>query len=114
MITHDQWWSLARGNTLVPWTWPATRRVGSGRRRTFVVGEQVLSAWMAQNALVSWVARDRPWELEDRLISELDLPLNLERNSLHQFHQVLTQARARCVAQANELPVLPDLGVGGR
>jgi hypothetical protein len=25
MITHDQWWSLARGNTLVPWTWPATQ-----------------------------------------------------------------------------------------
>lgn len=90
------------------------RRVGSGTRRTFVTGEQVLSAWMEQNAFVSWVACDRPWELEDRLISELDLPLNLEGNSRHQFHRVLTQARARCVAQANELPVLPNPGVGGR
>jgi hypothetical protein len=57
------------------------RRVGSGRRRTFVAGEQVLSAWMAKNALVSWVVRERPWELEDRLIASVDLPLNLEGNS---------------------------------
>lgn len=39
------------------------RRVGSGRRRTFDAGELVLSAWMAENALVSWVVCDRPWEL---------------------------------------------------
>ena len=90
------------------------RRVGSGRRRTFVAGEQVLSAWMAENALVSWVVRELPWELEDRLIASVDLPLNLEGNSRNQFHQVLTGARARCVAQAEALPVLPNPGVGGR
>jgi hypothetical protein len=78
------------------------------------VGEQVLSAWMAKNALVSWVVRERPWELEDRLIASVDLPLNLEGNSRNQFHQVLTGARARCVAQADALPVLPNPGVGGR
>ena len=37
------------------------RRVGSGRRRTFADGEQVLSEWMAENAFVSWVVRERPW-----------------------------------------------------
>ena len=57
------------------------RRVGSGRRRTFAEGEQGLSAWMADNAFVSWVVREHPWELEDNLIASLDLPLNLEGNS---------------------------------
>ena len=83
------------------------RRVGSGTRKTFAEGEQVLSAWMADNAFVSWVTREHPWELEDDLIAAVDLPLNLEGNSRNRFHQVLTQARARCVAQANALPVLP-------
>ena len=36
------------------------RRVGSGKRMTFVEGEQALSAWMGENALVSWIVRDRP------------------------------------------------------
>jgi hypothetical protein len=82
------------------------RRVGSGARKTFVAGEQVLSAWMADNAFVNWVIHDCPWELEDDLIAAVDLPLNLEGNSRNQFHPVLTQTRARCVAQANALPVL--------
>ena len=57
------------------------RRVGSGNRLTFVKGEQVLWAWMAENAYVSWVVRERLWELEDELIAELDFPLNLHGNS---------------------------------
>jgi len=36
------------------------RRVGSGSRMTFGAGEKVLSAWMAENAFVSWMARDAP------------------------------------------------------
>jgi hypothetical protein len=76
-------------------------RVGSGRRRTFADGEQLLSAWMSQNAFVSWLIRERPWKLEHHLITTVDLPLNLEGNLAHWFHTELTQARARCVAQAN-------------
>jgi hypothetical protein len=84
------------------------RRVGStGRRTTFTDGEQVLSAWMAENAFVSWVVRDRPWELEDALIDGLELPLNLKGNSRSAFHPALTRARARCLAEARALPVLP-------
>jgi hypothetical protein len=90
------------------------RRVGSGRRMTFAVGEDALSAWMAQNAYVSWVARDSPWELEDSLLAALDLPLNLMGNEQNRFHPVLSQVRARCVAQANALAVLPNPGIGGR
>jgi hypothetical protein len=89
------------------------RRVGSGDRLTFVEGEQALSAWMAENAFVSWVVCERPWELEDELIATLDLPLNLHANSHNQFHPVLTAARARCVAQAKALPIVPNLGIGG-
>lgn len=64
---------------------------------------------------MSWVVRDRPWELEDELIAVVDLPLNLQGNSRNQFHSVLTQARAECVARAKELPVVPNPGIrGGR
>jgi hypothetical protein len=90
------------------------RRVGSGRRRTFAIGEPALSAWMEANTRVSWLVRDDPWELEDALIAALDLPLNLEGNSRNLFHPELTRARARCVARANSLPVLPNPGIGGR
>ena len=72
------------------------RRVGSGKRMTFVEGEQALSAWMAENAYVSWIVRQRPWELEDTLIAALDLPLNLIGNKHNQFHPVLEGVRARC------------------
>ena len=89
------------------------RRVGSGSRMTFVEGEHELSAWMAENAYVSWVVCDRPWELEDDLIAALDLPLNLQGNPHNRFHSVLTAARARCVAQARALPVVTNPGTGG-
>jgi hypothetical protein len=90
------------------------RRVGSAKRITFVEGEQALSAWMTENAYVSWVIRHCPWELEDELIAALDLPLNLQGNKSNQFHPVLSRVRARCVAQARHLPVLVNPGIGGR
>jgi hypothetical protein len=61
---------------------------------------------MADNAYVSWVVRDRPWELEDDLIGALDLPLNLQGNKHNKFHAVLTGVRAQCVANARALPVV--------
>jgi hypothetical protein len=79
----------------------------SGRRTNFGSGEEALSAWMAENALVSWVIRDQPWELEEVLIGELDLPLNLKDNSRNAFHLELTQARRRCLEKARAFPVLP-------
>ena len=81
---------------------------------TFVGGEQRLSAWMAENAYVSWIVCQRPWDLEDNLITALDLPLNLMGNEHNQFHSVLTEARAKCVARARDLPELPNPGIGGR
>ena len=90
------------------------RRVGSGNRRTFGLGEQALSAWIGQHARVGFLSHDRPWELEGHLIAKLDLPLNLQGNGRNRFHPLLTEVRSGCVARANALPVLPNPGVGGR
>jgi hypothetical protein len=90
------------------------RRVGSGRRTTFGSGEQTLSAWMAENAFVSWIVREAPWQLEDDLIARLDLPLNLQGNARNAFHPVLTAVRKRCTERARALPVLANPGTGGR
>ncbi len=70
------------------------RRVGSGKRYTFHTGETLLSKWMAENALISWNAHEEPWELEDRLIAGLDVPLNLDGNSRNSFYLQLKAARA--------------------
>ena len=90
------------------------RRVGSGSRMTFLAGEQRLSAWMGENARVAWVARPEPWELEDYLIRNLDVPLNLDGNARNAFHPSLSAIRAAAVARARRLPVMANPGVGGR
>lgn len=90
------------------------RRVGSGKRMTFLDGEQRLSAWMSENARVSWIVDPTPWLLEAPLISGLDVPLNIDSNSHNRFHSELVAARARAVAQARLLPVAPNLTAAGR
>ncbi|MDH6288091.1 GIY-YIG nuclease family protein [Rhodococcus opacus] len=90
------------------------RRVGSGKRYTFHTGETLLSKWMAENALVSWIDHEEPWELEDRLIASLDVPLNLDGNSRNSFYLQLKAARAAAKRRADDLPVLPNPDVGGR
>ncbi|AEF34609.1 conserved hypothetical protein [Mycolicibacter sinensis] len=82
------------------------RRVGSGTRRTFAAGEEVLSQWMADNALVSWIAVPEPWVLERELFTALDLPLNLQGNAHNPFHVELTTVRAAAEARARTLPVV--------
>jgi hypothetical protein len=69
---------------------------------------------MGEHAYVSVMPHDRPWELEERLIELLDLPLNLDGNSRNVFHMELTRVRRDAVASANALPVVPNPGVGGR
>jgi len=86
------------------------RRVGSGRRSTFTnVGEQVLDAWMAQNARVVWVTTDSPWEIEKVLLASLSLPLNLQGNK-HPFVPVLKQLRKAARDRAKMLPIVHDNG----
>jgi hypothetical protein len=64
--------------------------------------------WMADNALVCWVAHERPWELEDALVKTLDLPLNLQGNARHPFRAYLRGARAAARDHARALPVWPS------
>lgn len=82
------------------------RRVGSGSRRTFSTGENILSEWMANHARVSFIAHQTPWTLEEDLIANLDLPLNLDQNHLHIFHSELSLKRSEAKSIANNLPIL--------
>jgi hypothetical protein len=90
------------------------RRVGSGSRMTFGEGELILSAWMSDNARVSWIVDPSPWLLEAQLIANLDVPLNLGSNKHNAFHPQLVAARAAAVANARSLPVIRNPSVGGR
>jgi hypothetical protein len=83
------------------------RRVGSGKRFTFSIGEAKLSEWMEGHARVVCHVCDQSWKLEEELISSLDLPLNLDQNRRHGFHPVLSEIRRRAKLRAKELPILP-------
>lgn len=82
------------------------RRVGSGTRLTFADGEQALSAWMADNAYVTWLETPEPWAAERELIAAVDLPLNLDQNRRNAFHAELSLRRALARATARTLPVV--------
>lgn len=84
------------------------RRIGSGERRTFAAGEAVLSRWMAENALVSWVVRPEPWLFEDELIAALDVPLNIQGNKRNAFYPELKRLRRDAALKANKLRVLAE------
>ena len=90
------------------------RRYGSGHRRHFGAGEQVLSQWMADNALVSWIVHPEPWEIEHQIIQSIDVPLNLDGNAMNAYHPTLSAIRRMHLQRANGLAVLPNPGVGGR
>ncbi|MFE9288447.1 GIY-YIG nuclease family protein [Streptomyces olivaceus] len=82
------------------------RRVGSGKRMTFGrAGEATLSQWMADNAQVCWIKWSEPWDLESQLISQLDLPLNLDQNRHNAFHSRLKEIRAQARNRARKLPI---------
>ncbi|MET9120187.1 GIY-YIG nuclease family protein [Streptomyces sp. NPDC004528] len=83
------------------------RRVGkSGTRMTFgKAGEVALSQWMAENARVCWIEYDEPWTLESELITQLDLPLNLDQNRHNLFYGRLKELRAQARQRARELDV---------
>ncbi|MFJ4687562.1 GIY-YIG nuclease family protein [Streptomyces sp. NPDC088789] len=82
------------------------RRVGSGTRMTFgKAGESTLTQWMAENARVCWIEHGEPWTMESQLISQLDLPLNLDQNRHNVFHSRLKELRAHARRRARELPV---------
>ena len=85
------------------------RRVGSGKRMTLTHnGEQWLDNWMEDNALVCWLQHTSPWEFEDKLLSNLSLPLNIKGNRENPFAKVLTEARKQAIRNARESPVASE------
>jgi len=82
------------------------RRVGSGKRMTFThLGECWLDEWMEENAFVCWVEHPAPWAVESQIITEVSLPLNLQDNRNHPFHQTLTPVRKEAKQNARDLPI---------
>jgi len=81
------------------------RRVGSGNRLTFADGERRLSDWMEENAFVGWIECDEPWRIEERLISAICLPLNLDQNRANRFHPVLSERWRLAKIRARDLPI---------
>jgi hypothetical protein len=72
---------------------------------TFGSGEAKLSDWLAANALVAWCPHPAPWVLEEKMISTLSLPLNLDQNRGHAFHQQLSELRRTAKARARDQPI---------
>jgi hypothetical protein len=62
---------------------------------------------MDENARVVWKAVKEPWKLEEKLISTLHLPLNLDQNAANEFFPVLSGLRKAAKVRARELPILP-------
>lgn len=81
------------------------RRVGTGIRMTFNSGEMKLSEWLGANAFVASCSHPAPWVLEEHMISTLSLPLNLDQNRRHAFHQKLSELRHTAKTKARELPI---------
>ncbi|MFC7677094.1 GIY-YIG nuclease family protein [Mycolicibacterium sp. GCM10028919] len=84
------------------------RRIGSGERMTFAGGESVLSTWMDENALVSWVVHAEPWKLEAELMRTLDVPFNIRGNEGNAFHPELKRIRREGAARANKQRILKE------
>ncbi len=73
----------------------------SGKTLTFGKdGEDRLSQWIADNALLTWSTTKNPWLFEEYLFKTLSLPLNLLGNENHRFYPALKQIRSHCKTAA--------------
>ena len=59
--------------------------------------ESALSEWMAENALVTWIVSDTPWEIEENAVSAYGkvLPLNYEHNESDTFAAKLHEKKKK-------------------
>jgi hypothetical protein len=64
---------------------------------------------MASNAFVVWSECDRPWLVEEQLISATHLPLNLDQNERHPFFPVLSESRRLAKNKAREMSIWNEL-----
>ncbi|MFY9334969.1 MAG: hypothetical protein WAO90_03085, partial [Mycobacterium sp.] len=71
-------------------------------------GEAVLTRWMAENVSVSWVLHPEPWYLEAKLLTALDLPLNIHDNERNAFASHLKKMRRDAAVKAAKMRVLAE------
>jgi hypothetical protein len=75
----------------------------SGKSLSFTrEGEQWLNGWMQKSARVCWVEHSDPWELEDKILDTLSLPLNLKDNQNHPFYHELKMLRKQAKNKAKK------------
>ena len=87
----------------------ALRRVGSGKKMTLTnKGEQCLDRWMQENAFVTWIENEEPWDLENQLLNSLSIPLNIQGNKHHPYASLLAQIRSLAIVQAEAADVVDD------
>src|ERR1700759_1177257 len=65
---------------------------------------------MDRNAFVSWLEQPEPWLLEERLLSTVDLPLNLDQNRHNRFHPILTASREQSKLRCGAARGVPSSG----
>lgn len=81
------------------------RRTGTGRSIKFThSGEAQLRTWLSANARVCWVKHSKPWQVEEAMLTSCSLPLNLEGNEGHPFHDELSELRSKCKRWAERHP----------
>jgi hypothetical protein len=64
---------------------------------------------MAQHARVTWAELENPWLAEEKLLTRVPLPLNLQGNS-HPFKDTLEGIRKAAKEAAKTLEVIVDNG----
>jgi hypothetical protein len=85
------------------------RKVGSGKKMTLTKkGEEWLDQWMQENAFVTWVEHDQPWDLENELFHAILLPLNIQGNKHSPFAAELTRIRTEAITNAKYAPVVEE------
>ena len=111
-------------NLKQPWPWPAefrlvvenlTRPFGPRPKRLLPPDPKAASSarvrkrqWMADNASVSWVQHPEPWYLEAKLLTALDLPLNIQDNEHNAFAPQLKKLRRDAAVKAGKMRVLAE------
>jgi hypothetical protein len=83
------------------------RRIRSDTNLHFTkAGEEKLSSWMSDNAFVVWMQHSTPWDIEEKIIQTISLPLNLQGNRHHPFHSHLSEIRRQAKQTARNSPIV--------
>ena len=57
---------------------------------------------------VTWIENEEPWDLENKLLNSLSIPLNIQGNKHHPYASLLAQIRSLAIVQAEAADVVDD------